>query len=59
MNTASIPACQCVDCPGAGCRCGCQGDAQPQSAVQQRPCMCGPRCACNAAEPGCRCGLPT
>lgn len=57
MNTTSTFSCQCADCPGDRCRCGCQGDATPPAAAAApQACTCGPRCDCSAAEQGCLCG---
>lgn len=51
------PSCQCTNCPGAGCTCGCQHAAPaPQQACACGPaCQCGPGCQCDAAEAGCVC----
>lgn len=47
--------CQCTECPGAGCRCGCQQPA-PALALQAAPPSCGcESCGCEAAEQGCLC----
>lgn len=47
-------ACQCTNCPGAGCTCGYQTQ---NTAVLAAPaaCRCGPACGCEAAEQGCVC----
>ena len=56
MNVDSTFACRCIDCPGAGCQCGCQTDASTSRApAAGSPCACGPRCGCDAAEQGCLC----
>lgn len=56
-----VQACQCANCPGAGCQCGCQ-HATPAGATPARQacacgpaCQCGPGCQCDAAESGCVC----
>lgn len=58
-NTAFAAAsqCQCSDCPGASCRCGCQHVEAAAPAAAAGPscacgptCACGPQCACNAAQ---------
>ncbi|MBC5786214.1 hypothetical protein H8N03_24975 [Ramlibacter sp. USB13] len=51
--------CQCANCPGAACQCGCQ-DPTPAAAPRQAcacgpACQCGPGCQCDAAEAGCVC----
>jgi hypothetical protein len=57
MNTPANRLCQCIDCPGASCRCGCQSDAAPPTPAAAPPaCACGPRCGCAAAPQGCLCG---
>jgi hypothetical protein len=57
MNVPSIISCECADCPGASCACGCNAapDAS-RTAVQAPPCTCGSSCACQATERGCLCG---
>ena len=56
MNTTSTSSCQCVDCPGASCRCGCQAAATPPTtAVAGAACTCAMRCGCEGAEQGCLC----
>jgi hypothetical protein len=60
MNTPSTHACQCTDCPGQSCSCGCQADATLPAATAASPaCACGPRCGCDAGEQGCLCGTPS
>jgi len=55
MQDESIPQCQCPNCPGAGCRCGCQ-DPTSALAVHAAPPSCGCACCgCEAAEQGCLC----
>lgn len=44
MNDLETTTCQCLDCPGDTCTCGCQ------SAIA---CHCGPACACGTE---CQCG---
>jgi hypothetical protein len=59
MNASNTPSCQCVECPGAGCRCGCQHAATPPAAATAvQACACGPRCGCDAAQQGCSCSAP-
>ena len=59
MNFPSTFSCQCVDCPGSSCRCGCQADATLSTPpVATQACACGPRCGCEAGEQGCLCGSP-
>lgn len=56
--TASMDRrCQCANCPGAGCTCGCQhGSATPAMQAAAAPsCACGPACRCDGAEAGCLC----
>lgn len=56
MTSLSNVQCQCVNCPGADCLCGCQTDRAPQTApAAALACECGPRCGCDAAEQGCLC----
>jgi hypothetical protein len=56
MNVPSAnPSCRCVDCPGAGCTCGCQDAAASGPVIAAPACACGPGCACDAAEQGCLC----
>lgn len=49
--------CECSNCPGAGCQCGCQPTmraVQPNDA--RAACNCAHACGCDAAEQGCLCG---
>jgi hypothetical protein len=48
--------CNCTNCPGANCQCGCQ-TAKSASVPMALPaaCACGAHCACDAAEQGCVC----
>jgi hypothetical protein len=56
MNHAATPSCQCIDCPGASCRCGCQlTQASPPAQAADKPCACGPQCNCDSAGNGCAC----
>ncbi len=48
--------CNCIDCPGAGCRCGCQAEASAPTLAAPARCACGPACGCEGAEQGCLCG---
>ncbi|WP_284618632.1 hypothetical protein [Aquabacterium humicola] len=60
-TTASMDRrCQCANCPGASCTCGCQhGSAMPAMQAAAAPaCHCGPNCGCDAGEQGCLCGTP-
>jgi len=61
MNTPTTPACQCVNCSGASCRCGCRSVAAtaPAAAATRPACNCGSRCGCDAAEQGCLCATRT
>jgi hypothetical protein len=56
FEASSSALCQCANCPGSGCDCGCQSVTQ---AVSEQPvpqhCTCGPRCGCDAAKQGCLC----
>jgi hypothetical protein len=55
MNpSTTIASCQCVDCPGASCTCGCQAAASTTLAAGLA-CACGPSCNCDAADQGCLC----
>jgi len=55
MNASSTaPSCRCVDCPGAGCTCGCQAVAS-SPVIAAPACACGPGCNCDAGEQGCLC----
>ena len=57
MNPTIPHACGCIDCPGAGCTCGCQaGNTHPAVAANPPACRCGPGCGCEGAEQGCLCG---
>ena len=59
MNFLTTLSCECVDCQGTDCRCGCQADANPPSTHAAAPvCACGLRCGCEAAEQGCLCSPP-
>ena len=60
MNRLSTTlSCQCVDCPGAGCLCGCQADSNLSTApAAGQACACASRCGCEAAEQGCLCSAP-
>jgi len=44
MNDLETTTCQCLDCPGEACTCGCQSSIA---------CACGPTCDCGA---DCQCG---
>ena len=44
MNELENTACQCLDCPGDSCTCGCQSNVA---------CACGPACNCGTE---CHCG---
>jgi hypothetical protein len=56
MNSASTFSCQCVDCPGSSCLCGCLADSAPSVAlIAAQACTCGSGCGCEAAEQGCLC----
>ena len=49
-------SCQCVDCPGSSCLCGCQANSTPSTRlVAGQACTCACRCGCEAAEQGCLC----
>lgn len=54
LHAPRTTACTCVDCPGAGCTCGCQALAGATIAAPAA-CRCGPACGCEAAEQGCMC----
>jgi hypothetical protein len=45
MNELENSTCQCLDCPGDACTCGCQ-------ARVGCACKCGTNCQCG---PGCEC----
>jgi hypothetical protein len=50
MNQIENRQCECAQCVGAGCTCGCQ--EQKSERVNASPCRCGcqegKRCACAA-----------
>jgi len=56
MDYQTIDRCDCTNCPGTGCQCGCQvvSLASPSTATPPR-CACGQGCSCEAAEQGCVC----
>ena len=57
MNHRMIDRCNCTNCPGTGCQCGCQAAALPAASAATPPyCACGQGCSCEAAEQGCVCG---
>jgi len=57
MNHAMSAQCNCTNCPGAGCPCGCQTGTSVNYAPALPPqCDCGPTCGCEGAEQGCVCG---
>jgi hypothetical protein len=59
MNFASTLSCQCADCPGSSCLCGCQADATPSTTLGAvQACACASSCGCEAAEQGCLCNSP-
>lgn len=59
MTVLSTLYCQCADCPGANCPCGCQADATPPATqLAGLSCTCASRCGCDAAEQGCLCSPP-
>jgi len=51
METSMVKRCECIDCPGAGCLCGCE---HPATQALPQACSCG-GCGCDAAEQGCLC----
>jgi hypothetical protein len=50
METSMVKACDCVNCPGAGCTCGCQSGMAAAAS-----CACGSACGCEGGEQGCLC----
>ena len=53
MNEIENSACQCLDCPGDGCNCGCQSNIACACAPACNcgtDCQCGPSCACGTAN---------
>ena len=59
MNQLSNPACQCTNCPGIGCQCGCAAtEVLPTLNAAAAACACGTACGCEAAEQGCVCSSP-
>ena len=56
MNHATNAQCNCSNCPGAGCQCGCQTGSSITPAMALPPqCNCAPACGCEGAEQGCVC----
>jgi hypothetical protein len=56
MFSLETDRCQCSNCPGAGCQCGCQAaTAELQQNAAGTACNCGHACGCDAAEQGCLC----
>jgi hypothetical protein len=56
MNYPMNDRCNCTNCSGDGCVCGCQAELSAVCAVATPPhCECGPACGCEAAEQGCVC----
>ncbi len=47
--------CNCIDCPGEGCRCGCQANHSGATLATPAACGCGTGCGCEGAEQGCLC----
>ncbi|CAD5371419.1 hypothetical protein RA210_U150076 [Rubrivivax sp. A210] len=50
MNTtATANPCNCTNCPGAACNCGCQQPAAQQACACSPQCPCGSQCQCGTA----------
>lgn len=54
MNDTTNDLCNCGNCAGAACHCGCQLAATAAISEASRNCACGATCGC-AAEQGCLC----
>jgi hypothetical protein len=56
MNDLDTNACQCTNCPGPECTCGCQSGGSACACAPARACgptcQCGPDCACQSAVEG-------
>lgn len=52
MNQSTVDRCNCTNCPGEDCQCGCQAAA---FVAAPPACTCGPSCGCEGAEQGCVC----
>jgi len=50
MNDLDPSSCQCVNCVGADCTCGCQNSGNTCACAPS--CECGDQCRCEA---GCNC----
>ena len=56
MNYATNDLCQCANCPGQACQCGCQLAATaPAITEAQSSCVCGGSCGCSASGQHCLC----
>lgn len=49
MNDTNQKSCNCANCPGATCTCGCQAPAAQAACACGPQCKCGPACACPKA----------
>jgi hypothetical protein len=56
MTYETNDRCNCLNCAGDACQCGCQA-TQPELLANyaESDCRCGPNCPCEGGEQGCLC----